>query len=128
MYQGHDNRVAPCMCVHDTPGSLHHDDLTEGHDEAVAREKYGKRQRRQLAEVPPNGRVPIQARIDPALRVKANRAAEALDISLSLYVAELIARDEVDEHGRPSWRPTLLSGEAPPHNKADPLPGLGLSA
>lgn len=116
------------MCVHDTPGSLHHDDLTEGHDEAVAREKYGKRQRRQLAEVPPNGRVPIQARIDPALRVKANRAAEALDISLSLYVAELIARDEVDEHGRPSWRPTLLSGEAPPHNKADPLPGLGLSA
>ena len=94
----------------------------------MAREKYGKRQRRRLAEVPAGGRVPIQARLDPALRVKANRAAEALDISLSLYVAELIARDRVDEHGRPSWRPTLLAHEEPSLDTAEPLPGLDLSA
>ena len=94
----------------------------------MAREKYGKRQRRRLAEVPASGRVPIQARLDPALRLKANRAAEALNISLSLYVAELIARDQVDEHGRPGWRPTLLAHEELSLDTADPLPRLHLSA
>lgn len=92
----------------------------------MASEKYGKRQRRRLAELPASGRVPIQARIDPDLRIKANRAAEALDISLSLYVAELIARDEVDEHGRPRWRPALLTREE--ISFAPPQPQLDLSA
>src|SRR5512144_1954776 len=90
---------------------------------------YGKRQRRPLTEARTgSGRVVIQGRVDPALRDKANRAAQALDISLSLYLAELIARDKLDEHGEPTWRPTLTSEDLadPPH--ASQLPGLDLIA
>jgi hypothetical protein len=62
------------------------------------------------------------------LRDKANRAAGALDISLSLYLAELIARDPLDEHGRPAWKPTLAHDDSPTVTCAGHLPGLELTA
>ena len=90
---------------------------------------YGKRQRRRLTEARTgSGRVVIQGRVDPTLRDKANRAAGALDISLSLYLAELIARDQLDEHGRPNWKPTLTGENAATTAHANPLPGLDLTA
>ena len=48
-------------------------------------------------------RVLLQARVTPEQRVKANDAAKALGISLSAFVAELVDRLEVDEHGHPGW-------------------------
>jgi hypothetical protein len=90
---------------------------------------YGKRQRRRLTEARTgSGRVVIQGRVDPALRDKANRAAGALDISLSLYLAELIARDQLDEHDRPTWRPALGGEDPTTTAHAGPLPCLDLSA
>lgn len=90
---------------------------------------YGKRQRRRLTEARTgSGRVVIQGRVDPALRDKANRAAGALNISLSLYIAELIARDPLNEHGQPAWKPTLAHDDSPMVTRADHLPGLDLTA
>jgi len=71
---------------------------------------YGKRQRRKNNEPPlrRNGRILIQARIDPDLHAKAARAAEQLDISMAVYVAELIDRDQTDAEGCPNWTPRLV--------------------
>lgn len=66
----------------------------------------------------------VQSRVSLELRDKANRASEALDISMAAYMAELIARDQVDEQGRPSWTPQIVV-QRPPANEQ---PQLGLSA
>lgn len=49
--------------------------------------------------------VALFARVRPPLHDKAHRAAAATGVSLASYVEQLIARDEVDEHGRPLWWP-----------------------
>lgn len=47
--------------------------------------------------------VALFARVRPPLHDKALRAAAAVGVSMATYVEQLIARDEVDEHGRPLW-------------------------
>ncbi|MEJ5913172.1 toxin-antitoxin system HicB family antitoxin [Pseudokineococcus sp. 1T1Z-3] len=49
--------------------------------------------------------VAVYARVHPDLHAKAHRAAAALDVSLATYVEALLARDELDESGRPTWWP-----------------------
>jgi hypothetical protein len=57
--------------------------------------------RQQRAGVARNER--LHVRVDPALRMKAEKAAAVLGISLAAYVDQLLAREEVDETGRPVW-------------------------
>jgi hypothetical protein len=42
-------------------------------------------------------------RLKPGAYHKAHQAAEALNLSLSGYLAELVERDQVDDDGRPLW-------------------------
>lgn len=44
-------------------------------------------------------------RLTRAEHAKAHKAAAALDLSLSGYLAELVRRDEIDDTGRPLWAP-----------------------
>lgn len=77
---------------------------------------YGRRKTKNPApsDTPTvGGRVLLQVRVPPELRDKARRAAESLDISLTLYVAELLTRDAVDENGRPAWTPMLMPWAEP---------------
>jgi hypothetical protein len=87
---------------------------------------YGKRQKRQTTHVP-GARVILAARMDPALRAKANEVAAALDVSVSYLVALLISAIEVDGAGRPLG----IRWDAPPVRNErlnEGLPGLELSA
>lgn len=59
-----------------------------------------KGRRRRADNVPT---VLLQARVDPQLRAKANRAAEALGISMASYMEHLLAHEQLDAHGRPVW-------------------------
>jgi hypothetical protein len=71
---------------------------------------YGVRQKRPPSKTTDlHERVLVQARVTPELRAKAHKAAAALNVSMAVYLAELIKRDEVDENGRPSWNPTLVN-------------------
>lgn len=45
----------------------------------------------------------VRVRFRPPVREKAERAASALGVSLTTYVDELVARDQLDENGRPLW-------------------------
>lgn len=50
--------------------------------------------------------VPIQARVAPELHAKAQETADALKVSLSHYIARLLAHEQataLDENGRPIW-------------------------
>lgn len=47
----------------------------------------------------------LQGRVQPDIRLKANRAADAAGVSLAAYLEALIDRDVVDENGCPSWLP-----------------------
>lgn len=58
----------------------------------------------------------LQARVNPELRDKAHRAAEALGVSMAAYVEALIEHDELDHDGRPTWWPDdadAYQGELP---------------
>jgi hypothetical protein len=68
---------------------------------------YGKRGSR---EAPGVARAPmsatrrmLQARVTYEQHDKAHVMAEALGISVSALLAELVDRAEVDEHGQPTW-------------------------
>ena len=89
--------------------------------------QYGKRQRRPPPHPidPARGWVLMQGRVSVESRDKANRAAAALGISTSAFLAELIERLEVDENGHPGWTSKYAS---PTDDDANQLPGLGLSA
>ena len=50
-----------------------------------------------------SGAVSTRVRLDPAQKEKAELAATALGISMTTYIEALIARDAVDERGRPVW-------------------------
>lgn len=78
---------------------------------------YGKRKtvKTEGTSQPVHGRVLVQVRITPELRAKAHAAAKLLNISTTVYIAELITRDVVDAEGRPEWTPTLVTpDELPP--------------
>lgn len=45
----------------------------------------------------------LQGRVQPDVRQKANRAADAAGVSLAAYLEALIDRDTVDENGCPLW-------------------------
>ncbi len=45
----------------------------------------------------------LHTRVDQAAFDKAQAMAAHLDISMSALLCELIEREAVDEHGRPSW-------------------------
>jgi hypothetical protein len=63
----------------------------------------------------------MQGKVPPHTRERANAIADALGVSLGLYLEALIDRDQLDEHGRPVWAAEagLLRNEADP-----PLPGV----
>lgn len=47
----------------------------------------------------------LYGRVLPEIHSKATTAAQAAKMSLSAYLESLIARDELDEQGRPLWAP-----------------------
>ncbi len=51
------------------------------------------------------GSTALFARVNPDNHTKALAAADALGVSLAAYVDALLARDELDERGRPTWWP-----------------------
>ena len=55
----------------------------------------------------------LRGRVQPSTHAKANAAADALGISLSAYLDSLIARDEVDDQGRPTWWPDERTDDHP---------------
>lgn len=74
---------------------------------------YGHRFR---APAPGEGHTPmsatrrmLQARVTYDQHAKAHRAAEALGISVSAFLAELVDRLEVDERGGPPWESRYAS-------------------
>jgi hypothetical protein len=69
---------------------------------------------------PGGRRVRLALHVTRPEREKAHRAAAALGISMSAYVASLINGDELDETGRPTW--------AGPEPGGAELPGLEKSA
>lgn len=48
-------------------------------------------------------RVPLRARVEPETLDRVYAVAEALGVSLTAYVEELIRHDQLDERGRPVW-------------------------
>lgn len=55
--------------------------------------------------------VALFARVRPEFHAKARRAAAVTGVSLATYIEQLVARDEVDQHGRPVWWPTSPPAE-----------------
>lgn len=47
--------------------------------------------------------VPMQGRVSISTREKARSVADALGVSMSKYLDQLIANDALDEQGRPVW-------------------------
>ena len=67
--------------------------------------------------------VPMQGKVPPHTRDRANAIADALGVSLGRYLEQLIDRDSLDEHGRPTW-----AAEAGLLRRPDtPLPGIEAS-
>lgn len=87
--------------------------------------RFGGRQSHAAVRPAPQdtGRRIVSARLTPDLYEKASRAAEALDISLSALLCELVEHMEVDAAGVPSWE----SKYARP-KEDDPQQSLELSA
>jgi hypothetical protein len=56
----------------------------------------------------------LQARVDPKARSKARQMAEAAGVSMSAFLEQLIACQDVDEHGRPAWWPEAPDQEELP--------------
>lgn len=47
--------------------------------------------------------VPMQGRVQPQTRAKARAVADALGVSMSAYLDQLVANDQLDADGRPVW-------------------------
>lgn len=58
-------------------------------------------------------KVVVTARCTPAIREKANRTAQALGISVSALLCELIERLELDEHDHPGWTSRYAAADEP---------------
>lgn len=65
---------------------------------------YGARTRSPRPTTSGEVRRPVTARLTPEVQQKLNLVAEALGISVSATLSELVERLEVDEHHRPTWR------------------------
>lgn len=67
--------------------------------------RYGAPQKRPPApaKISDGRKSIVTTRLTPENRDKAQRAAEALGISLSAFLNELVDRLEVDENGHPGW-------------------------
>jgi hypothetical protein len=72
------------------------------------------------------GTVPMQGKVPEHTRDRANAIADALGVSLSRYLEQLIEREQLGEHGRPVWAAEagLLRKKQPD----PPLPGMEPSA
>jgi hypothetical protein len=68
-----------------------------GQDQPMAAIK-GRKHRVGVAEYERLG-----ARVPPELKAQAERTAAALGVSAGAYLSALLAREELDEHGRPVW-------------------------
>ncbi|OIQ85546.1 hypothetical protein GALL_326050 [mine drainage metagenome] len=87
---------------------------------------YGQRR---IRNAPPAPAAPLsarrrtlQTRVTYAQHAKAHVAAEALGISVSAFLAELIDRMEVDELGRPAWTSRYArQADAETNPEADPM-------
>jgi hypothetical protein len=71
---------------------------------------YGSRDARDREYVPPvadpkskNKLVRLSPLVPPEAHAKAFANAKASGVSMGRYLAELILRDQLDEHGRPVW-------------------------
>ena len=53
----------------------------------------------------------LRVRVHPDQRAKAERAAFALGVSLAAYLDALLAREVVDESGRPVWWTDPVPGD-----------------
>jgi hypothetical protein len=70
--------------------------------------------------------VPVQAQVPPCTRDRAHAIADALGVSLSRYLEQLIERDQLDQYGRPIW--AAEAGLLREKNTDTPLPGMEPSA
>lgn len=52
---------------------------------------------------PPSATATLYARVAPDRHAKAHAAAAAMGVAVATYLDQLIARDEVDQHGMPLW-------------------------
>lgn len=84
---------------------------------------YGQRKK---GNAPPPPAAPLsakrrtlQSRVTYDQHAKAHAAAEALGISVSALLAELIDRMDVDEHGHPGW--TSRYAQPSPAADEDPM-------
>lgn len=55
--------------------------------------------------------VPMQGHVAPDTRAKARAVANALGVSMSTYLDQLVQQDVVDDTGRPVWWPKDSQGE-----------------
>lgn len=76
----------------------------------------GQRRKKGEAKI----RVVLLAKIDPRVKAKVERVAEALDISQAAATELLLASVEVDANGRPAFYQGELPGDA---QKELPLTG-----
>ncbi len=65
-----------------------------------------------------NGRVKLVGYVDTETHAQAKAAAFAGGMSLGLYLAELIKRDQLDHEGRPVWADSARLSNGPT------LPGM----
>lgn len=75
---------------------------------------YGSRDTREREYVPPtpvstskDGLVRLSPLVHPEIHATAFKNAKAMGWTMGRYVAELIARDQVDENGVPLWAPEV---------------------
>ena len=58
----------------------------------------------------PNGRVKMVGNVDHEVHARAKAAAYAGGMTIGVYLASLILRDELDESGRPVWAASATNG------------------
>lgn len=88
----------PGMWIRDTPTFVHKESRFGSMIGCVAAVR-GRRQN------PTGGEWEIRARVGKEQHAKAIQMADALGISLAALVDRLIAREQTDERGRPTWWP-----------------------
>jgi hypothetical protein len=90
---------------------------------------YGSRDTREREYVPPmpvatskDGLVRLSPLVHPEIHATAFKNAKAMGWTMGRYVAELIARDQVDENGVPLWARELKDAEEAAAQAPLPLP------
>ena len=82
---------------------------------------YGRRNTVERGYTPPapapdhrHGKVRLTALVEPEVHERAHRMAAAAGITASRLLAEMIARQELDENGAPVWIANLVDQEKLP--------------